>query len=589
MPIIATAGHVDHGKSTLVQALTGKDPDRWAEEKERGLTIDLGFAWTDIGGRAVGFVDVPGHERFIKNMLAGVGAVDCALLVVAADSGWMPQTEEHAAVLSLLDTTTGVIALTRTDLVDADTVELATLDILDEVEGTPLADWPIVPVSAVTGEGLDTLLGHLEERTASSASSDTPFRMWIDRSFTIRGAGLVVTGSVASGSIAVGDEVQVLPSGGTSRVRGLHRHDASINEVHAGDRAAVNLVSGSAEDIQRGDLLAAPHTVAETSRFLGTVVPARTFDEIPKRGAFHVHIGTADTAVSIRRISGTDGFLISSAEPIPATVGARFILRDSGRKAVVGGGRILDPHPPLRPQPTNVAGLVTIVDATPDAQANALLEQRGIALVHELSLGTGGGRATEGLAAGRFMVAMGTADAIASDMCDVVKRYHDEYPLRPGIGSGELATQLRIDVDIVSAIVDNSDTFATAKGSVCLAGFANEMTDADEAKWTAVRDDLESSFDVPRLSAIELPAELLHAVIRRGDLVQIDEDLAFTANQVSEIVEGVLALPDGFTVSAFKDHFGMTRRHAVPVLEWFDRTGVTVRSGNGRVARQRPS
>ncbi|MCL1598936.1 MAG: GTP-binding protein, partial [Actinomycetia bacterium] len=210
MPIIATAGHVDHGKSTLVEALTGTDPDRWAEEKQRGLTIDLGFAWTDIGGQAVGFVDVPGHERFIKNMLAGVGAVDCALLVVAADSGWMPQTEEHASVLSLLETRAGVIALTRIDLTDEDTIELATLEILEEIEGTPLADWPVVPVSSITGEGIDLLKQHLEDRIGDPQDANVPFRMWIDRSFTIQGSGLVVTGSVAAGSIRVGDPVVVL-------------------------------------------------------------------------------------------------------------------------------------------------------------------------------------------------------------------------------------------------------------------------------------------------------------------------------------------------------------------------------------------
>lgn len=589
MPIIATAGHVDHGKSTLVEALTGKDPDRWPQEKERGLTIDLGFAWTDIGGQAVGFVDVPGHERFIKNMLAGVGAVDCALLVVAADSGWMPQTEEHAAVLSLLDTATGVIALTRIDLVDIDTVELATLEILEEVEGTPLSDWPIVPVSAVTGDGLDVLLKHLEARIASTRSNERPFRMWIDRSFTIRGAGLVVTGSVASGSIQVGDDIEVLPGGHTSRVRGLHRHDTPIDRVHAGDRAAVNLVSGSSEEIDRGHLMATPGTVAVTSSFLGTVIPSRSFDEVPKRGAFHVHIGTADTAVSIRRISGTDGFLITTANPIPATVGDRFILRDSGRRAIVGGGRILDPRPNNRPQPADVVALVNIVDATPDAQANALLERHGIAAADELGLGTGGGRATEGLTAGKLMVARRTADAIASDMYDLVKRYHADYPLRPGIGRVELASQLRIDDDIVPAVVENSETFTAAQGAVRLAGFTNDITGAHEEQWIAVRDKLEASFDVPRMSAIELPTELLHAMIRRGDLIQIDDDLAYTEKQVSAIVEGIHSLPAHFTVSVFKDHFGMTRRQAVPTLEWLDRTGVTVRSGDGRIARQRPS
>ncbi|VAV90911.1 Selenocysteine-specific translation elongation factor, partial [hydrothermal vent metagenome] len=460
MPIIATAGHVDHGKSTLVEALTGTDPDRWAEEKQRGLTIDLGFAWTDIGGRSVGFVDVPGHERFIKNMLAGVGAVDCALLVVAADSGWMPQTEEHASILSLLDTRAGVIALTRIDLADEDTVELATLEILEEIEGTPLADWPVVAVSAITGEGLDLLRQQIQDTIGEPKDTDSPFRMWIDRSFTIQGSGLVVTGSVASGSIAVGEPVVVLPAGHESRIRGLHRHDTPIDTAHAGDRTAVNLVTGTTDDIHRGHLVASPESVAVTSTFLGTVVPARAFDEIPKRGAFHVHIGTADTAATIRRIPGTDGFIIRTTDPLPMTVGDRFIVRDTGRKAVVGGGRILDPNPSPHTRPADVTALAGIVDVSADDQADALLERRGTARADELSLSTGGGVATNGIRAGASLISSSRATEIARDMTEIIERHHVDYPLRPGIGRSELASRLRIDDDVVSAVIKNDDSFA---------------------------------------------------------------------------------------------------------------------------------
>ena len=586
MPIIATAGHVDHGKSSLVQALTGTDPDRWAEEKERGLTIDLGFAWTDIGGRAVGFVDVPGHERFIKNMLAGVGAVDCALLVVAADSGWMPQTEEHAAVLSLLETRSGVIALTRIDLVDDDTVELAMLEIIEETEGTPLADWPVVPVSAVTREGLDLLEHHLEARIGEPPYTRLPFRMWIDRSFTIQGAGLVVTGSVASGSIEIGDPVVVLPGGHETRIRGLHRHDTPVQEAHAGDRTAVNLVAGGTDDIGRGQLLCAPDSVTITSTFLGTVTPARAFTEIPKRGAFHIHIGTADAAATIRRIPGTDGFAIRTTGPLPMTMGDRFIVRDTGRKAVVGGGRVLDPLPLPHPTASDVGALTAVVDASRDEKADALLERRGAAKTEELRLSTGGGTATTGIRADESLLSEAKAAEIAHDVKAIVERYHADYPLRPGIGRSELASQLGLANDIVTAIVHNDAAFDIAEGAVRIAGFTNTLSDADESAWSAVRNEIDRTFDVPRVSSLEISPEVLHAVIRRGDLVQIDDDLAFTKQQISTIVEGVHELPDGFTVSAFKDHFGMTRRQAIPTLEWLDRTGVTRRSGDGRIARR---
>ncbi len=584
MPIIATAGHVDHGKSTLVQALTGTDPDRWSEEKERGLTIDLGFAWTTIGGTPVGFVDVPGHERFIKNMLAGVGAVDCALLVVAADSGWMPQTEEHAAILNLLDTASGVIALTRCDLVDAETVELATLEIVEEVEGTAMEDWPVVAVSSVTGDGLDTLRSRLGEQL-KARSADGPTRMWIDRSFTIHGAGLVVTGSVARGSIAIGDTLEVLPDGVSCRVRGLHKHDEPVERVVAGERAAVNLVPEGSTDIGRGTLLTTPATVGTTQRFTATMRPTRSFDEIPKRGAFHLHIGTADVNASVRRIGAMGGFLITADTPVPATMGDRFIVRDSGRRAVVGGGRILDPHPSRRPTEEDIDTLVSVLDTSSAARAEALVTIRGIARTNAVHIDSDGGVPTDVLIAGPYAVAQETQDRIVASMGTIVDAYHSEFPLRPGVGIGELATRVGVSEPILSAIVESNDRFTINDGAVAAAGFTHAFSPTDERKWQAVKDELERSFAVPRMRAIALSPELLHAVIRRGDLVQVGDDLALTRRQIDQIIETVRSLPEGFTVAEFKESLSMTRRQAVPTLEWLDRNGVTIRSGEGRTAR----
>jgi len=585
MPIIATAGHVDHGKSTLVEALTGTDPDRWAEEKERGLTIDLGFAWTTLNGTSVGFVDVPGHERFIKNMLAGVGAVDCALLVVAADSGWMPQTEEHASVLNLLDTPRGVIALTRTDLVDAETIELATLEILEEVEGTAMADWPVVAVSAVTGEGIEELRGHLGDRITREPDTDRPVRMWIDRSFSIRGAGLVVTGSIARGAIRVGDEVEILPDRTLCRVRGLHRHDTPVEEVISGERAAVNLVTEGSPDIGRGHLLISPGTVGTTGRFTVTMRPARSFTEIPKRGAFHMHLGTADVNVSIRGVGQTDGFVVTADTQVPATIGDRFILRDSGRRAVVGGGRILDPHPGPRPTPGSIDALVDVLDSDPTAQANALLDLRGIADTERLAVDSDGGTARGGLVAGSLTISPQEAVAIGAEMRAIVDRYHASFPLRPGIRGGELATKLGISEAIIPAIVGSDPAFIMNEGTVAAADFTHTISQAHKQMWETVRSDLEVSLAVPRMSAIDLPPELLHAILRSGDLIQVGDDLAFTRSQIDQITAAARSLHDGFTVGEFKDSLSMTRRQAVPTLEWLDRTGVTIRSGDGRVAR----
>ncbi|MCJ7780343.1 MAG: selenocysteine-specific translation elongation factor, partial [Acidimicrobiia bacterium] len=258
MPIIGTAGHVDHGKSTLVKALTGRDPDRWAEEKERGLTIDLGFAWTRLGDEVVGFVDVPGHERFIKNMLAGVGGLDVALFVVAADEGWMPQSEEHLAVLDLLEVGHGVIALTRVDLADSELIELSTIDIAEHVEGTVAESWPVVELSATTGTGMDELVASLVDALAEAGAPRNLGRprMWIDRAFAISGAGVVVTGTLVDGSISVGDRLQCFP-GGTVRLRSLQSHETDHDTLGPGTRTAANLVGIDRNDLARGTLLAA--------------------------------------------------------------------------------------------------------------------------------------------------------------------------------------------------------------------------------------------------------------------------------------------------------------------------------------------
>ncbi len=419
MPIIGTAGHVDHGKSTLVQAITGRDPDRWTEEKERGLTIDLGFAWTELDGVDVGFVDVPGHERFIKNMLAGVGAIDCALLVIAADSGWMPQTEEHAAVLDLLDTGVGVIALTRIDLVDKDTVELAALEIMDEIEGTSLQGWPVVPVSAITGEGMESLVEHLASAVGQvEQHGGGPLRMWVDRSFTISGAGVVVTGTIARGEVTTGDDVEILPSGQSDRVRGIHHHDRGVDRSVAGSRTAINLQGAKLAAVSRGNLICTPGSIDVSTRILARLEPARRFEEIPPRGAFHFHIGTAHSPATIRRLHDADTYVITLDAALPVAMGDRFILRDSGRQAVVGGGRVLDPMPQSRLTPVDVKTLKSAVDGSATEMADALLTVRRIARVVDLIKATGGGSPSTGLRAAGTVISETAANAMVDRSID---------------------------------------------------------------------------------------------------------------------------------------------------------------------------
>jgi selenocysteine-specific elongation factor len=587
MPIVGTAGHVDHGKSTLVHALTGRDPDRWAEEKERGLTIDLGFAWTQIDGIDVGFVDVPGHERFIKNMLAGVGAIDCALLVVAADSGWMPQTEEHAAVLDLLNTTIGVIALTRIDLVDEDTVELATLEIMEEIEGTVLEGWPVVPVSPVSGQGMEDLRRELAAALAAGGErSDGPLKMWVDRSFTVSGAGVVVTGTIAHGTVAVGDDVVLLPQKVHDTVRGLHHHDQSTDHSTAGSRTALNLQSTKLDSVRRGTLVSTPGSFGSSDRLVATLTPARSFDEIPNRGAFHFHIGTAHTPATIRQFRGSGAYRISLGQALPVAMGDRFILRDSGRQAVVGGGRVLEPASSGSLTERQISLLVDAIDRGRDDRATALLAVRGSAEVRDLSMASGGGSSTEGLLAGSTMLSQGVVDRTLARTGEITSEYHTLHPLRPGVPKAELATQVGTSLEIIDTVIAYSSNFREEDGFVRQAGFVNELTPDQIQRWSDVKASIEQSFDVPRMSAIDLDLEVLHSLLRSGALIPITPDLVFTSGQIEEVHVRLAELPEGFSVSQFKVEFGMTRRQAVPVLEWLDKTGWTRRSGDGRTVRR---
>lgn len=589
MPIVGTAGHVDHGKSTLVQALTGTDPDRWAEEKRRGLTIDLGFAWTEIEGMDVGFVDVPGHERFIKNMLAGVGAVDCALLVVAADSGWMPQTEEHAAVLDLLDVRTGVVALTRIDLVDSDTAEIAALEIMEETQATVLEGWPVIPVSPITGEGMDDLRAHLATAIADADEHlDGGLKMWVDRSFTVSGAGVVATGTIARGGITTGDEIEILPSGRRDTVRGLHHHDRPMDISSSGSRTAVNLQNTKLSDIGRGDLVCAPDSISVSSKLIAQLRPARSFDEIPPRGAFHVHVGTAHTLATIRQLHHTDMYLIKLDGPLPLAMGDRFILRDSGRQAVVGGGRVLEPAPIDPPTTNQLALLEASVELSADEKATTLLSVRRTSELIDLAMSSGGGVPNSGLRAGSTILSDAAAQQIRSATVESVTDYHRLHPLRPGISKAELASRVKVTLEVMDAIIDDRGILREADGVVRLSGFSNQLPPELAEKWLGAKGELERSFDVPRMGAIDLDDEIVHALIRNGELVQVGTDLVFTANQIEEVHRRIVDLPDGFSVSEFKDKFGMTRRQAVPILEWLDKSGWTNRSGDGRTVRRRP-
>jgi selenocysteine-specific elongation factor len=595
MPVVGTAGHVDHGKSTLVHALTGRDPDRWDEEKRRGLTIDLGFAWTRLDdGTDVGFVDVPGHERFIKNMLAGIDAIDVALFVVAADEGWMPQSEEHLAVLDVLDVDTGVVALTRCDLVDDDLADLAELEVREHLEGTVLADAPLIRTAVPEGDGVAEIRTALTAALAKTSVEDIGRpRMWVDRSFTIGGAGTVVTGTLLDGRVAVGDTLAVWPGALQARVRGVQSHEQSLEEAVPGTRVALNLVGLERSEITRGAMVGRPDDWLTTARFLADLRTVRALDEpLRDRGAFHLHVGSGAFPARIRLIEdsvlrGKGAALVVTNDPLPLKAGDRLILREVGRRAVVAGGRVLDPDPPHRGAELRAA-LAGLRGAGPDphAQAAALLEVRGTAPLDALAAHTGGGAPRDVLLSAGTAVSAAEAAALVAAAAETVESYHRDNPLRPGIPKPSLAESLGIGRAVLEALIADDEGLMDDGATVRAARFdAGLDADASQA-WDALRRDLEEAgFAAPRRSELEIDPEVIHALLRDGSLVAVDE-FVYLPDRLQELVGRIESMEDGFTVADVRDALGISRKHAVPLLEWLDRRGITRREGDGRVVRR---
>jgi selenocysteine-specific elongation factor len=594
MPIIATAGHVDHGKSTLVQALTGRDPDRWAEEKERGLTIDLGFAWARIGEQPVGFVDVPGHERFIKNMLAGVGGLDVALFVVAADEGWMPQSEEHMAVLDLLEVKRGVIALTRVDIADPDIVELARIEVEDRLIGTSLEGWPIIEVSAVTGTGmreLETALATTLNAAGEPRDLGRP-RLWVDRSFVISGAGVVVTGTLLDGALATGDHVELWPGPQRARIRSLQSHETEVTAAAPGSRVAANLVGLERDDVTRGVLMCRPGQASDSNRFLATARPVRGYDAITDRGAYQLHAGSGVWPVRVRAVDG-DTLLIAAATRIPLAGGDRYILRETGRRAVVGGGRILDPRPATGGTDALAAGARLLrdgLDRGPDELATALLEIRGTAPLAELAVDSRGGTPSNAVIGGGQAMHSAVATSLESELAAAVGAFHESNPLRPGIPKATLASSHNLDRALLDALLARRTDLVDDGATVRSTDHGASWTRADEEDWEAAVDSLRSDgLAVPRAAQLGLRRELMHAAIREGRLTKVGEDLVYLPEQLDQLTRRLAELPTEFTVANFRDAMGITRRHAVPLLEWLDGAGWTTRRGDVRTLRRSPS
>jgi len=582
MPLIGTAGHVDHGKSTLIRALTGRDPDRWAEERRRGLTIDLGFAWATLpGGAEASFVDVPGHERYLKNMLAGVDAIDIALLVVAADEGWAPQSEEHLAVLDLLDVKVGVAALTKIDLVDPDLAELAALETSERLAGASLEGAAVMGVSGATGEGVEELACALGALASEAAPTDAGRpRLWVDRSFTASGSGTVVTGTLLEGGMRVGDTVRVYPGERTARIRGIQSHEKALAEVGPGRRVALNLAGVDRADAARGSMIGAPGDWATSARLAVSLRPARYVEKIDRRGAYQLHIGARAAPMTIVA-EEAGGAIITTPEPIPAAVGDRFIVRDTGRRLVVAGGMILDPQPGATRAAMRAA---RSIDPSPDEAATQLIRVRGTAPAALIAAHTKGGSPRGARLVGDLFVADDVFNEWLTTAERLVEDEHERRPLRVGAPLATLAAQLGVDPAVAEALVAASGRLERVGPDVALAGRKVEMAPSDEEQWERVRARLAEDLAVPAVDELEIDPDLLHHQVRAGELVRVSESLVFLKAQIALFREMVEAMAPGFTVADFRDASGLSRKYAVPLLEWADKEGLTARRGDVRDA-----
>jgi selenocysteine-specific elongation factor len=609
--VVATAGHVDHGKSSLIVRLTGMDPDRWEEEKRRGLTIDLGYAWCVLpSGREVGFVDVPGHERFIANMLAGVGPVRLVLFVVAANEGWRQQSEEHLAILDVLGLAGGVVALTKRDLVDDETLELAAEEIRERLDGTVLAGAPIVRVSATTGEGVEDLRTALDDLLARAPSpADTRARLFVDRVFTIAGAGTVATGTLGGACLAVGDDVELYPRGRRARIRSLQTHKRSEDRACPVARVAANLAGTGRANLERGDVLGAPGAWRPTTTFEAILRPVRALAHpITSRGAFKVYAGATEADARLRFLAGTKleasdegAFVrITASRPLVLDVFDRFVLRESGRRETVGGGTVLDPTPRRRAGPAPDARLARRAAAVRDDLPTILADERGAIRAADALALTGSHAAAP--TAGEWLLRNGLLETAAADLTGHLAAYHDAHPLDEGApiasARGALAASLRPatgrpDRDLVEAVLERlarDGAVVRTSSSVRLASHRGVVEETDPALQRLLA--MVAGPNAARPPTIGdlvkggVDRDVIEAAARAGLVVRISPDLVFSPALV-ERAESIVrdAGSDGITVSKFREILGTSRKFALPLLEWFDQRGLTRRDGDLRFPR----
>jgi selenocysteine-specific elongation factor len=616
--ILGTAGHIDHGKSALVKALTGVDPDRLKEEKERGITIDLGFA--DLSypdGTTVGIVDVPGHERLVKNMLAGAGGIDLVLFVVAADEGIMPQSREHLHICNLLKIKSGLIAVTKADLVEEDWLDLVEDDVRNFVKGTFLEGGAIVPVSSKTMFNVDLLKEKIREAalTVEPKPSKGLFRLPIDRVFTLKGFGTVVTGTAVSGSLSVEDAVEILPSNIKSKVRGLHSHGKPIQTAYAGQRVAINLQGVDKEEIRRGDSVLLPEKFVPTRKIDATVELLSDSPPLKSKSLVHLHLATSETIARII-LYGRNELKAGEhcycqfrlREQVIAISGDRYIIRRFSPVETIGGGEILDPLSSRRSKKEGTDDLTVFEDGTLAEKIAAKAKRTGIYGI-KISLIEGWIKAeipsiNEALRTLKekgvllrfedVLVHETAFDAFRETLKKIMDDFHKKNPLKPGKLKEELRAKVNVEPRLFGNLLASMKDFVVEKEMVRLTTFRAAFSGVDETLKSKVTGLIEKGgFQPPSKEEISQSlkldqkhlSDILGLMTKEGSLVRISDSMCIT----SSVYDKMIALLKNFfstrpemTVAEFRDVLGTSRKYALPFLEYLDSHKVTLRVGDVR-------
>lgn len=632
MRVIGTAGHVDHGKSTLVQALTGTHPDRLKEEREREMTIDLGFAWLTLpDGEEVGIVDVPGHRDFIENMLSGVGGIDAALFVIAADEGVMPQTREHLAILDLLQVPAGVVALTKIDMVgEIEWIDLVEEEVRETLQNTVLEDVPIVRVSGKTGAGIEELTSAL----AACLAEQPPRpdlgrpRLPVDRVFTIAGFGTVVTGTLTDGSLSVGDEVDVLPAGLHGRVRGLQTHKQKEDRAVPGSRTAANISGIRLDQVQRGDVIAHPGDYKPTGR-IDVQFRLLPDADLPVRHNMDVKlfIGAAEVMARLRLLGveellpGQEGWLqLEMKQPVVALRGDRYILRRPSPGETLGGGAVVDPHPRRRYKRFSKETLLRLEKLTEGTSGDVLLQAFNLPApivvkdaVVRSSLDAGAAQTAldELVNHGHLIILDGDqnqvhpmSDRLAisasswaklkADLLRELTTYHRKHPLRRGMPREELKSRIKLAarafnacLSLLSAqglLVEQDSLVRQPEHEIRLSSGQRKLVDELLERFES------QPYSPPSVkeSLAETGEELYQALLDLGELVQVSPDVVFSSQAYQQMVQGVKQMireNETITAAEVRDHFSTSRKYALALLEYLDGSGVTIRDGDVRRLR----